>query len=71
MTIYLTGMGATTPQVDAGLPGPSQPAGQGPVQPSVTLGGTSSECIVRRPGARRSGRVPDQCLGSLRGRRKA
>jgi uncharacterized protein (TIGR03437 family) len=39
MTIYLTGMGATTPQVDAGLPAPTSPLAQASIQPTVTLGG--------------------------------
>lgn len=41
MTIYLTGMGATTPQVDAGLPAPTSPLAQASIQPTVTLGGAS------------------------------
>jgi uncharacterized protein (TIGR03437 family) len=41
ITIYLTGMGATTPQVTAGLPAPSSPLAEASAQPSVTLGGTS------------------------------
>jgi uncharacterized protein (TIGR03437 family) len=37
--IYLTGMGATTPVVDAGLPGPASPLALVTVPPTVTLGG--------------------------------
>ena len=39
--IYLTGMGATTPQVNAGMPGPSSPLASVTVAPSVTLGGAA------------------------------
>jgi uncharacterized protein (TIGR03437 family) len=39
ITIYLTGMGQTTPKVDAGLPAPSYPLASAAVQPAVTLGG--------------------------------
>ena len=37
--IYLTGMGATTPVVDAGLPGPASPLALVTVFPTVRLGG--------------------------------
>jgi uncharacterized protein (TIGR03437 family) len=37
--IYLTGMGATTPSVGAGLPGPFSPLALVQVPPAVTLGG--------------------------------
>ena len=39
LEIYLTGMGATTPAVPAGLPGPSNPYALAQTPPSVTLGG--------------------------------
>jgi uncharacterized protein (TIGR03437 family) len=39
LEIYLTGMGATTPAVPAGLPGPSNPYAMAQTLPSVTLGG--------------------------------
>jgi len=41
ISIYLTGMGATTPQVDAGLPAPTSPLAQASIQPTITLGGAS------------------------------
>jgi len=39
VSIYLTGMGATTPAVDTGLPGPFNPLAWTTVQPTLTLGG--------------------------------
>jgi uncharacterized protein (TIGR03437 family) len=39
VSIYLTGMGATTPAVDAGLPGPFNPLAWTAIQPLLTLGG--------------------------------
>jgi uncharacterized protein (TIGR03437 family) len=39
LEIYLTGMGATTPAVPAGQPGPSNPFAVAQALPSVTLGG--------------------------------
>jgi uncharacterized protein (TIGR03437 family) len=41
ITIYLTGMGQTTPEVPAGLPAPSDPPASVLLAPTVTLGGTS------------------------------
>lgn len=40
LVIYLTGMGGTSPQVDAGQPAPSSPLANAVIQPEVTLGGT-------------------------------
>lgn len=40
LVIYLTGMGVTSPQVSAGLPGPSSPLASVISTPSVTLGGS-------------------------------
>jgi uncharacterized protein (TIGR03437 family) len=39
VVIYLTGMGITTPPVEAGLPSPSDPLALAVIQPTVTLGG--------------------------------
>jgi uncharacterized protein (TIGR03437 family) len=39
VVIYLTGMGATTPPVDAGVGAPSSPLAEATAQPAVTLGG--------------------------------
>jgi len=39
ITIYLTGMGRTTPQIAEGLPSPASPLAHASVQPTVTLGG--------------------------------
>ena len=39
ITIYLTGMGRTTPQIEEGLPSPASPLAFAAVQPTVTLGG--------------------------------
>jgi uncharacterized protein (TIGR03437 family) len=39
ITIYLTGMGATTPAVDAGLGAPFNPLALAAVPPTLTLGG--------------------------------
>src|ERR1700757_1794653 len=39
LTIYATGMGATTPPVTAGMPAPSNPLPLTTVVPNVTLGG--------------------------------
>jgi uncharacterized protein (TIGR03437 family) len=41
LTIYLTGMGITTPAVLAGNPSPTNPPAQALVQPTVTIGGSS------------------------------
>jgi uncharacterized protein (TIGR03437 family) len=41
VVIYLTGMGATTPQVADGRPAPTLPLAQAMAQPSVTLGGAA------------------------------
>jgi uncharacterized protein (TIGR03437 family) len=40
VVIYLTGMGVTYPQIDAGLPAPSSPLATVTAQPNVTLGGS-------------------------------
>ncbi len=37
--IFLTGMGRTSPAIDAGSPAPAQPPAQTVVVPNVTLGG--------------------------------
>jgi uncharacterized protein (TIGR03437 family) len=39
ITIYLTGMGATSPSIQAGQPAPGKPLAVAAVQPTVTLGG--------------------------------
>jgi uncharacterized protein (TIGR03437 family) len=39
LTIYLTGMGATTPSVTAGTASPTNPLAVATVQPTVTIGG--------------------------------
>lgn len=39
VSIYLTGMGATTPAVDSGLPGPFNPLAWASIPPTLTLGG--------------------------------
>ncbi len=41
LTIYLTGLGPTAPQVAAGMPGPSNPLATTDEQPTVTLGGVN------------------------------
>jgi len=41
LTIYLTGMGATTPAVDTGDGGPADPPATAATLPSITLGGAS------------------------------
>jgi uncharacterized protein (TIGR03437 family) len=41
LVIYLTGMGATNPQVNAGMPGPSNPLASAAIAPTVTLGGAA------------------------------
>jgi uncharacterized protein (TIGR03437 family) len=41
LTIYLTGLGQTTPAVEAGLPSPSDPLATSLVQPGVELGGVA------------------------------
>ena len=41
LTIYLTGMGQTTPQVATGQPAPASPLALAAVQPVVTLGGAA------------------------------
>jgi uncharacterized protein (TIGR03437 family) len=40
LVIYLTGMGATSPAVDDGMPAPDSPLASTIVSPNVTLGGT-------------------------------
>jgi uncharacterized protein (TIGR03437 family) len=40
LVIYLTGMGATSPSVDDGMPAPDAPLASAIVTPTVTLGGT-------------------------------
>jgi uncharacterized protein (TIGR03437 family) len=40
ITIYLTGMGLTLPEVAAGAPAPSEPLSSALLSPTVTLGGT-------------------------------
>jgi uncharacterized protein (TIGR03437 family) len=40
LTIYLTGMGQTTPAIASGLPGPSNPLATTTITPQVALGGT-------------------------------
>ena len=39
ITIYATGMGATSPAVDSGMPAPADPLPNTVIAPSVTLGG--------------------------------
>ncbi len=39
IVIYLTGLGPTTPAVDSGAPGPSEPPAELQTKPTVTLGG--------------------------------
>ncbi len=39
ISIYLTGMGATVPAVDAGLPSPFNPLAWAAIQPTLTIGG--------------------------------
>jgi|SRR5579871_2612427 len=41
IVIYATGLGATTPQVDAGMPAPATPLPSAITVPSVTLGGVA------------------------------
>jgi uncharacterized protein (TIGR03437 family) len=41
LTLYTTGLGAVSPVVGNGLPGPSQPLAQAVIQPTVTLGGVN------------------------------
>jgi uncharacterized protein (TIGR03437 family) len=41
LVIFLTGMGATAPAVDDGMPAPDSPLATTVVTPSVTLGGTA------------------------------
>ena len=39
ITIYLTGLGRTSPPIDEGLPGPAEPLSRALVEPKVILGG--------------------------------
>lgn len=39
ITIYLTGLGRTSPPIDEGLPGPAEPLARALVEPKVLLGG--------------------------------
>ena len=39
LVIYLTGLGATSPSVDDGMPAPSEPLATAIVQPVVSIGG--------------------------------
>lgn len=41
LTIYLTGLGPTSPQVATGMPGPTNPLAYSIDQPTVTLGGVN------------------------------
>jgi uncharacterized protein (TIGR03437 family) len=41
LTIYLTGMGQTSPAIQAGQPAPANPLAAAAIQPAVTLGGTA------------------------------
>jgi uncharacterized protein (TIGR03437 family) len=41
IVIYLTGMGKTFPEIDAGLPAPFSPLAQAVAQPAITLGGVA------------------------------
>ncbi len=41
LTLYTTGLGAVSPLVPNGLPGPAQPLAQAIVQPTVSLGGAT------------------------------
>lgn len=41
LTVYLTGLGPTAPQVATGMPGPSNPLAYSIDQPTVTLGGVN------------------------------
>lgn len=41
ITIYLTGLGRTSPAVDAGVPAPGDPLASVIVPPAVTLGGVA------------------------------
>jgi uncharacterized protein (TIGR03437 family) len=41
ITIFATGLGRTTPAIDAGMPAPSNPVTSTLIQPTVTLGGTA------------------------------
>ena len=41
LTIYLTGMGQTSPSIQAGQPAPANPLAAAAVQPTVTLGGSA------------------------------
>jgi len=45
LEIYLTGMGATAPTVNAGMPGPSNPLALVEATPTVTLGGAALEVL--------------------------
>jgi uncharacterized protein (TIGR03437 family) len=45
LVMYLTGMGATTPLIDAGLPGPSSPLATTLNAPQVTLGGQAVQVL--------------------------
>lgn len=39
ITVYLTGLGRTSPAVDAGVPAPSEPLASAVVRPTVSIGG--------------------------------
>jgi uncharacterized protein (TIGR03437 family) len=41
VTIYLTGMGQTSPAIQAGQPAPSNPLSAAAIQPTITLGGSA------------------------------
>src|ERR1039458_3921816 len=41
IVIWATGLGLTSPPIDSGLPGPSNPLSSAIIQPSVQLGGVS------------------------------
>jgi uncharacterized protein (TIGR03437 family) len=41
ISIYATGLGRTSPAIDAGIPGPADPQPAALIEPTVSLGGTS------------------------------
>jgi len=60
VVIYLTGLRATTPPVDAGVAAPSNPLAAAAIPPALTLRGMALNLLLRRAGARRGRGVPNQ-----------
>ena len=66
MIIYLTGLGATSPAVDDGMPAPSSPLASAMSDPRRHPGRRSPGCAVCRTGSGLCRGLSDQRLGSVR-----